>query len=319
MKSKIMQAKVIADRKELTHEDWLALRRTGIGGSDAGAICGLNSFSSPFSVYTDKVGLSSEKEPTEAMRIGNDLEEYVAQRFTEATGKKVKRCNYVLQHPKHQWMLADVDRLIVGENAGLECKTTSAFNKTDFTKADIPPQYYVQCMHYMAVTGAKRWYLAVLVLGLGFYQFCIERNEEEIQSLINIESEFWHDNVLACVEPSPDGTQATAHAISEAYVANEGQSIDLMPYKGLLEQYQELNAQIKALEREQEQIKQEIQVYMCNATEGQTGGYKVTWRNQERNSIDAKRLQAEHPDIYNEYLRKNTSRTFKITYKEAKQ
>lgn len=316
MKKKIMQAKVIADRKELKHEDWLALRRTGIGGSDAGAICGLNSFSSPFSVYTDKVGLSSEKEPTEAMRIGNDLEEYVAQRFTEATGKKVKRCNYVLQHPKHQWMLADVDRLIVGENAGLECKTTSAFNKTDFTKADIPPQYYVQCMHYMAVTGAERWYLAVLVLGLGFYQFVIERNEEEIQSLINIESDFWHNNILACVEPSPDGTQATAHAISEAYVANEGQSIDLMPYKGLLEQYQELNAQIKALEREQEQIKQEIQVYMCNATEGQTGGYKVTWRNQERNSIDAKRLQAEHPEIYNEYLRKSTSRTFKITYKE---
>lgn len=319
MKKKIMQAKVIADRKELEHEDWLRLRRTGIGGSDAGAICGLNSFSSPFSVYTDKVGLSSEKEPTEAMRIGNDLEEYVAQRFTEATGKKVKRCNYVLQHPDHNWMLADVDRLIVGENAGLECKTTSAFNKTDFTKADIPPQYYVQCMHYMAVTGAKRWYLAVLVLGLGFYQFCIERNAEEIQSLINIESDFWHNNILACVEPSPDGTRATAEVLSEMYYVNEGQSVDLLPYRNLLEEYSKLNAQIKALEREQEQIKQEVQVYMASATEGQTGGYKVTWRNQERNSIDSKRLQAELPDIYNAYVRKSTSRIFKITYKEINQ
>lgn len=314
---KIMQANIIADRKELKHEEWIALRRTGIGGSDAGAICGLNSFSSPFSVYTDKVGLSSEKPVSEAMRIGNDLEDYVAQRFTEATGKKVKRCNYVLQHKDHAWMLADVDRLIVGENAGLECKTTSAFNKTDFTKSDIPPQYYVQCMHYMAVTGAKQWYIAILVLGVGFYYFVIDRNEEEIESLINIESKFWNDHVLECIEPDADGTQPTATAINEIYYPIEGESVDLMPYRDLLEQYHELNAQIKALEREQDRIKQEVQIYMATATEGITEGYKVTWRNQERNSIDTKRLQVEHPEIYNAYLKKSVSRTFKITRKEV--
>ena len=315
MIKRIMQATVIADRKELNHEDWIKLRRTGIGGSDAGAICGLNSFSSPFSVYTEKVGLSSEKPVSEGMRLGNDLEEYVAQRFTEATGKKVKRCNYVLQHPTNHWMLADVDRLIIGENAGLECKTTSAFNKSDFTKADIPPQYYVQCMHYMAVTGAKYWYLAVLVLGVGFYEFKIERNEAEIDNLINIERDFWHNHILECVEPDPDGSKATAIAINEAYYPNEGQSIDLMPYRNLLDLYYELNSQIKGLEREQEEIKQELQVYMANATEGQTAGYKITWRNQERNTIDTKRLQIEHPDIYNAYLKSSCSRVFKISQK----
>jgi putative phage-type endonuclease len=313
MIKKIMQARVIADRKELTHEQWLNLRRTGIGGSDAGAICGLNSFSSPFSVYADKVGLTSEKPVSEAMRLGNDLEEYVAQRFTEATGKKVKRCNYVLQNVEHYWMLADVDRLIVGENAGLECKTTSAFNKTDFTKADIPPQYYAQCVHYMAVTGAQKWYIAILVLGVGFYYFCIDRNEEEINALLTIEQDFWNNNILACVEPSPDGTRATAEALSEMYYANEGQSVDLLPYRNLLEEYSKLNAQIKVLEREQEQIKQELQVYMANATEGHTDGYKVTWRQQERNTIDTKRLQVEHPEIYSAYAKKSLSRMFKIT------
>ena len=317
MKKKIMQALVLADRKGLKHEDWLALRRQGIGGSDAGAICGLNPFSTPFSVYADKLGLTQEKEETEAMRIGNDLEEYVAQRFTEATGKKVKKCNFVLQHPQYPWMLADVDRLIVGENAGLECKTTSAFNKTDFTKADIPQQYYVQCVHYMAVTGAERWYLEVVVLGLGAYNFVIERNEEEIKALIDLEREFWENHILAKVEPPVDGRPQTSNAINEIYLPVEGESIDLLPYRELLDKYQVLKKQEEAITAEKELIKQELQVYMATATEGFADGYTVSWKQQCRNTIDTKRLQAEHPDIYNAYLRQSFSRPFKIVKKEG--
>lgn len=317
MKTKIMQAKVLADRKGLKHEDWLLLRRQGIGGSDAGAICGLNPFSTPFSVYAEKLGLTKEKEESEAMRIGNDLEEYVAQRFTESTGKRVKKCNYVLQHPKYPWMLADVDRLIVGENAGLECKTTSAFNKTDFTKADIPPQYYVQCVHYMAVTGADRWYLEVVVLGLGAYNFVIERNEEEINSLIQIEQNFWVDNVMARVEPEVDGREQTSEAIKDIYIPVEGQSVDLLPYGDLLDEYQELKSQISTLETRKEQIKQELQVYMANATEGFTGPYTVSWKEQVKNSIDTKRLKAEYPEIYNAYLKQTVTRPFRVDKKEV--
>ena len=316
MKKKIMQALVLADRKGLTKEQWLEIRQQGIGGSDAGAICGLNPFSTPMSVYAVKVGLAKEKEETEAMRIGNDLEEYVAQRFTEATGKKVKKCNYVLQHPKYSWMLADVDRLIVGENAGLECKTTSAFNKTDFTKADIPQQYYVQCVHYMAVTGAKRWYLEVVVLGLGTYNFVIERNEEEINALIEIERKFWHDNVMARVEPEVDGRKQTSETIKEMYIQVEVESVYLLPYGNLLDEYQELKAQIEALETRKEQIKQELQVYMATATEGFTGAYTVSWKAQYKNTVDTKRLKAEHPEIYNAYLKQSVSRPFKVSKKE---
>lgn len=317
MKKKIMQALVLAGRKGLSKEQWLEIRQQGIGGSDAGAICGLNPFSTPMSVYAIKVGLAKEKEETEAMRIGNDLEEYVAQRFTESTGKKVKKCNYVLQHPKYPWMLADVDRLIVGENAGLECKTTSAFNKTDFTKADIPQQYYVQCVHYMAVTGAKRWYLEVVVLGLGAYNFVIERNEEEINALIEIERKFWHDNVLARVEPEVDGKEQTSETIKEMYIPVEGESVDLMPYGNLLDEYQELKAQIEALETRKEQIKQELQVYMATATEGHTGAYTVSWKAQFKAIVDTKRLKAECPEIYNAYLKHSVSRPFKVDKKEG--
>lgn len=317
MVKRIMQAKVLADRKGLTREQWLNIRKQGIGGSDSGAICGLNPFSTPFTVYGEKLGILPEKEETEAMRIGTDLEEYIAKRFTEKTGKKVKNCNYVLQHKEYAYILGDVDRLVVGENAGLECKSTSPFNKTDFEKADIPPQWYTQCVHYMAVTGAERWYLAVLVLGVGFYVFNIDRNCEEINALIGIEKDFWENNVVKGIEPPVDGREETGEVIKSLYTAQNGETVDLLPYRGLLAKYTELNAQIKALEQERELIKQEIQVYMAMSTDGYTDGYKVTWREQVSSRLDTKRLQAEHPEIYSAYLKQSVSRPFKVSKKEG--
>ena len=68
--------------------EWLRLRKTGIGGSDAGAICGVNPYSSAMKVFREKTREDVEEKDSEAIRIGHDLEDYVAQRFTEATGLK---------------------------------------------------------------------------------------------------------------------------------------------------------------------------------------------------------------------------------------
>ena len=86
----------IIPTKNMTQDEWLAQRRNAIGGSDAASIIGLNSFSSPFAVWLDKMGMAEPSEENEAMRLGHDLEEYVAKRFTEATGKKVRRKNAII-------------------------------------------------------------------------------------------------------------------------------------------------------------------------------------------------------------------------------
>ena len=65
------------------------------------------------------------------MRQGRDLEDYVAQRFSEETGFKVRRANAIYQSEEHPLLLADFDRLIVGQKAGLECKTVSPFLRTN--------------------------------------------------------------------------------------------------------------------------------------------------------------------------------------------
>lgn len=120
--------KPIKHRIPQTEEEWLAQRSTGIGGSDAGAILGMNKWKSPYTLWAEKTGkLPKETKSTEAMRIGTDLEDYVAKRFSEAEGKRVQRSSFSYQSSEYPWMLANIDRKIVGENAGLECKTANIF------------------------------------------------------------------------------------------------------------------------------------------------------------------------------------------------
>ncbi|CDF42379.1 putative uncharacterized protein [Roseburia sp. CAG:182] len=127
----------------MEREEWLRQRKNGIGGSDAGAVCGLNPYVSPVQVYLDKISDKISDYDNEAMRQGRDLEEYVARRFTEATGKKVRRANMIYGNSKYPFMFANVDRFVVGENAGLECKTASAYNSDKWENDEIPPHYLI--------------------------------------------------------------------------------------------------------------------------------------------------------------------------------
>ena len=148
-----------------SREEWLEMRRHTIGGSDAAGIIGLSKWSSPMSVWADKTGRLPDKPDTEAMRLGRDLEGYVARRWMETTGKKVRRLNSMLYNELYPFAHADIDREVIGERAGLECKTTSTLDVKQFQGLEFPEQYYAQCVHYLAVTGYDRWYLSVLLFG----------------------------------------------------------------------------------------------------------------------------------------------------------
>jgi len=299
---------------DMPREQWLELRKKGIGGSDSAAIVGLDRYRSPFDVYAEKIGLKPEQPDNEAMRQGRDLEQYVAERFMEATGKKVRRRNAVLQHPEHHWMLANIDRWVVGENAGFEAKTTSVLNRAKFSQGEFPPNYYVQCVHYMAVTGADRWYLAVLVLNKAFYVFTIERDEAEIQTLIDAEKDFWENHVLKQIPPAPDGTESTSELIKQLFPeAREREEIALYGHEDKIQQYLELDAQVSELTKQRDALKQELQLALADAEIGRAQGYIVEWKNQTRQALDTTRLKKEQAEIYANYLKPaQTVRVFKI-------
>lgn len=297
----------------MARSEWLAKRRTGVGGSDAAAIIGLSRWATPYTVYLDKLGILPEKEETEALRQGRDLEEYVAKRFTEETAKKVQRCNYMIRNQAYPFALADIDRKVVGENAGLECKTTSTLDLKQFHGVEFPEQYYAQCVHYMAVTGAERWYLAVLVLGKEFHVYTLERDESEIAALMKLESDFW--NLVERQEP-PDtsGLDPDSEAIGAVYADSaEGESIELYGMDDLFRRLEIANEALSVAQQTKDEILNVIKAQMKTAERAQYGAYSITWKTQERRTLDAAALKKAYPNIpFDNFMKVNKSRPFRI-------
>lgn len=297
----------------MSREEWLERRRHTIGGSDAAGIVGLSRYSTPYTVFLDKTGRLPDKADNEAMRQGRDLEDYVAKRWEEATGKKVRRLQAMLYNPAYPFAHADVDRMVVGEDAGLECKTTATLDIRQFNGVDFPEKYYAQCVHYMAVTGAKRWYLGVLVFGRGFFVFTLERNQAEIDALMGAEAAFW-EKVENDTPPAPDGSDAATDAISVVYAESRDGEMELFGREAMLNEYADLKAQKKAVEERIKEIENIIKEDMQDVSLGRAGRFSVVWKSQQRSSFQLEEFQKDHPGLdLRPYIKTTTSRPFKVT------
>ena len=299
--------------KGMNREEWLMRRRKTIGGSDAAGIVGLSRWASPFSVWADKTGRAAEKEDTESMRQGRDLEDYVARRWMEETGKRVYRLPAMLYHPKYPFAHADVDRMVIGENAGLECKTTFSLDLKQFNGVEFPVQYYAQCVHYLAVTGAGRWYLAVLAYGRGFFTFVLERDQAEIDALMAAEADFWK-LVEQDTPPDADGSEATSAALREIFPISEQTTADQFGRDTVLREYMRLKEDKKALDTRIGEIENTIKADMGEAESGLCGSFHISWKSQNRQTFQAKEFAKDHPSIDLAPYYKNTNlRPFKVT------
>lgn len=300
----------------MSHEEWLERRRRSVGGSDAAAIVGLNGWASPYSVWAEKTGRLPPKEDNEAMRQGRDLEAYVASRWAEATGKHVRRCNAILTNSAYPFAHANIDRDVVGENAGLECKTTSILRLREFKSGEYPASYYAQCVHYMAVTGAERWYLGVLVLNQGFYCFDIKRDQAEIDALMAAEAAFWH-YVQEDTPPPIDGSEATSAALETIYAEGRGGTVDLFGLDGEMKALLETKREMKALKERLALHENAIKERLGDAEEGRCGDYRAVWKNQSRRTFDVRRFSQEHSELdLDGYYNTSTFRTFTVKEQE---
>ena len=303
----------VVNVSKISREEWLAYRRTGIGGSDASTIVGLNPYNSPYALFCDKMGALPEKDDSEAMRQGRDFEQYVADRWMERSGKRCKRNNFMWRSTRWPWMLADIDREVVGENAGLECKTTSVYNRHDFASGEVPLTYYVQCQHYMAVMGFERMYLAVLVLNRGFYDFVIERDENEIAILAAAEGEFW-ERLQREDPPEIDGSEATLDALKEMYPKEDGSpGINIFhEEESELFRYLRLQGVIRELKEECENIKAAMMRSMGAAAIASSEKIVCSWATRKRTGVDTAALKEKYPEIYKQLTKITEYRAFSV-------
>lgn len=252
------------DISDISLEDWLRLRKTGIGGSDASIIMGINPWSTPMKLYNEKISDTVNTYQTESMYFGHILEEVVAQEFAKRTGLEVEVYPYFLRSREHPFITANIDRKIKAPGfVGLECKTTSAGQDFEWTDKSVPPYYYVQVQHYMYVTGAKEWYMAVLIGGNKFREYHIARDDELIEKMVELETKFWNEHVLPRKPPYNWITQNKDNMHK------------------LLDEYVKLHKQISVYQRKLNNIERQLQKYMDSNQQLvlSNGKYKATLEN----------------------------------------
>ena len=284
---------------ENDHDKWLKTRDMGIGGSDAAVIMGLNPYKSPYQLWMEKTGQAAPPDLSGNPYIywGTKNEANIADWFQEETGKKVRKLG-TLQNRTYPFMLANVDRQVLGENAGLEIKTAGVRHYKEWKGDEIPDAYYCQCLHYMAVTGSDYWYIAVLLGGNESMWKRIDRNEEDVQTLISHEREFW-SLVQTHTAPPIDGSASCAQALDDRYHGEDKTIVlpddaaqiidDLRGDKEILEQ---LKAQITLRENQLKDMLGEAEV-------GTVGDYRVTWKTTNpRETCSLSKLKKSAPDIY---------------------
>jgi len=294
--------------------EWLKERQKGIGGSDVGAILGVNKYKTPFQIYLEKTQEIKEvQESSEAAYWGTKLEDMVAREFAKVTGKKVRRDTRHFVSKKYPFMVANIDRRVVGEKAILECKTVNQFGAKEWEGEEVPASYLVQVQHYIYVTEAEKAYIACLIGGQKFIWKEIKRDDELIEMIINAEKDFWK-LVEEKTPPALDGSSAAEKYLKERFEdVQEGTRVILdSKYKEKIEEYLNLKEQIKELEQEQKALENSLKLKIGDNEAGYIDNFLVNWKGYSRTSIDSKKLKEEQPEIYYKYLKKSKYRKFEI-------
>lgn len=291
-----------------------------IGGTDAAAICGQSRWKTILSVWAEKTGRVKPADIGDRLpvKLGLKMEQIVCELFTEETGKKLHRVNETIFHPQHNYLAANIDRRVVGEDAIFEAKTCSVRLSKEWQGDEIPPDYIFQCLHYLMVTGKQRCYLAVLIGNEDFKIKVIDRDEKLLTSLFQREILFWKDYVEADLMPLVVSYK-DGDLISQLYpVGDENKEIVLGDDANMLiENLKAYEADYRNIEHLIDQKKNELKLMMGEAVRATTGINQIKWVNSQTSRLDGKALLEAHPDIHKQFYRSTPTRRF--TYGPVKQ
>ena len=310
---------------QLDREQWLAVRRGGIGSSDAAAAVGLNPYKSQLALWLEKTGRDAgmpqidPQDDTTPTFWGSILEPIVASQYTKRTGLKVRRVNAVLQHPDPElhWMMANLDREVAGSSEVqiLECKT-AGINGARLWRDGVPEYVQLQVMHQLAVTGKQAADVAVLIGGQDLEVHRIDRDEQMIANLIELERRFWQ-HVVDDTPPPADGTDSADQALRCLYPQDNGRTLDLSSNPALSMAYVELKALKQTLSKQQQreaELKQQLQQAMGDASRATFAGGQISWKRSKDSSVlDVDQLLKDKPYLQTRYSKvKEGNRRFLI-------
>lgn len=307
----------------LSRDEWLEVRKHGIGSSDAAASVGLSPYKSQLELWMEKTGRDADlpkpdpHDTTAPVYWGTLLEPIVAASYTQQTGRRVRKVNAMLQHPDKPWMLANIDREVIGASDVqiLECKTAGEFGSR-LWRDGVPEYIQLQVQHQLAVTGKQAADVAVLLCGQQLQIHRIQRDKTLIARLMALQERFWH-YVTSGTPPPVDGSDSAATALQCLYPCDTGKHLDFTQdslMSALFTDLKEARFQTDKYKTLEEQIKQQIQQAMGEASKATFETGSVTWkRSKDSTSLDSKRLLADHPELLQQYsLTRFGSRRFLV-------
>ncbi|OKI35172.1 endonuclease [Streptomyces sp. TSRI0281] len=293
---------------DASREEWLAVRRSGIGGSDVAGILGLGGkYTGPRHVFEEKHGRPTftDSEPAE---IGREIEDFIAHMFTKRSGVTTAEAPGTLVHLDRPWMRVNVDRYTYaqpGPASGLlECKNRSEYQADQWEDGAVPDAPAIQCHWGMAVGGWGHGYVAALVGGNKLRWVRLERDEEMIEYLVDYCGKWFQRHVVEGVEPPADGLEATSSLLAKLWSvkAETIAQIDVAKAKELRAKYAEVKARAKAVDDELRLVENEMKLLTAENEIAQAGG-KPAWTWKGNGTFASKQFAKAHPALVEKYTR----------------
>ena len=307
---------------EFSNKDVTLNRNQFIGGSDIAKIMGLSRWGTPLKIWAEKTGRlpAPDLSDVEAVELGQDLEEFVAKKFTQKTGKAVRRSPKYYQHPDYPYMVAHVDRLVTGTDELLECKTCSAFKADEWEGDDIPREYILQVMWYLGITGRKVGHIACLIGGQKFVYKQIDFDSEFFEAMVKSARAFWEhvqQDTPPAIMPDDDETLKDLYSTSsevmiKLYPEDDATTQAVQTLEDKIAYLQEIKMHIKNYQDEQKSIETTIKDIIKDNLGIETPRYIVTWKSQDTTRFDTKSFKESHEDLYKQFSQTSTCRVMRI-------
>ena len=286
-------------------EEWLRERKTYLGGSDLGAVIGVNKYKTALDVYLEKTSEFVEEANNNATYWGNVLEDVVAQEYSKRVNLPVEVETKLLRHPEHEFLAANIDRWVGNKEYVLECKTAGFMMSKEWGEEgsdSIPESYLIQSAGYASICDVPKVDIAVLIGGQDFRIYTYERNKEFEEKLIKIACNFWNNHVLKRIPPKCSNLADTfnlfPHGNHKKLTASETITQKIYELKTLREQESSIQKAIDALKVDIQEFMQDYDMLLDS-----NGCVVATWKNTApRSFFDAKRLKQECQDIYSKYI-----------------
>ena len=282
-----------------------------IGGSDIAAVLGQSRWKTPYRLWAEKTGKVKMPDLSncEAVEMGNRLEQLVAEIFSDRTGKQVRRAPKMYRHQKYPFLVANIDRLIVGGDELLECKTCSAY-KLEEWENKIPKEYVLQVIWYLGLTGRKRGWIACLIGGQKFDYKPIDFDAELFDMMLDKALKFWdmvQNQVPPVILPEDDST------LAELYPTHTEDYVEMQDMNDRVAYLQEIKMHIEEMTKEKREIETELKTIIKDKAGVITNKYQISWKAQTSRRIDSELLKSECPEIAQKYMKECVSRVMRIT------